>query len=743
MKNARSTRRSLLFLLALALPAWIAAVNGLDAYVRLKTSGGTGIPLKWNPATPGYRIQADGSDDIADKSEETAIDQAFAHWTAAPNSSITVTRGNDLVAPPTVFNDTDGKNVIFFDENDDSGFFAGASPIIAITPVFFNPSNGVILEADMLFNGQDHTFSTTLQAGHFDVQSIATHEAGHFIGLDHTGALAATMVPFAQPAITFLRSLESDDLAGAAEAYPAGSGFGSISGKARRAADGSAINGAHLVAVAQTTGMLAATASSRTNGNFLIDGLAPGDYLVYATPLEGPVKGNNLQIGSVDTDFAPTLFGGNGSPLAVTVLAGADTPIGNLDNGADDARTSSTSSRKKLNPGASKTFTLTLPGWSPPFDVQTRSAKVTVTNVVPATGSASVTVQAAVDAAPGLYDLFAVTTSGPVSFTPVLGMLEVIAPAPGLTGLNPASGPVDGGDTITFTGSDFQPGSFVTFGGVGAASVTFVSSTQLQVVTPAHAVGTVDVTVISPDGQQGSLAGAFNFEAAPTILTVFPVAGQAAGGTEVTLTGANFTTDAVVRFGGTDSPSVTFVSTTTLKAATPAGVAGSADVEVEVPGQTIANQPGAFTYKAAPDPVITSMSPHSGDFRGGEVLLIKGTNLGASPQVFFSADQVTGQGGKAAAVVSPGEGPGDLKVTTPKLSKGTHTVLLVTENDQAVFANAVFKAFNATASGGSGGGCGGMVAGGGGGPPDAGDALALLLWVGVWFGLRRRGGRRG
>jgi large repetitive protein len=68
------------------------------------------------------------------------------------------------------------------------------------------------------------------------------------------------------------------------------------------------------------------------------------------------------------------------------------------------------------------------------------------------------------------------------------------------------SGSIFGG-TVTINGTGFQNGATVTFGGVSATGVVFVSSTELTVNPPAHAAGVVTVVVTNPDSQSGSLLG--------------------------------------------------------------------------------------------------------------------------------------------------------------------------------------------------------------------------------------------
>jgi hypothetical protein len=66
--------------------------------------------------------------------------------------------------------------------------------------------------------------------------------------------------------------------------------------------------------------------------------------------------------------------------------------------------------------------------------------------------------------------------------------------------VGPSGGPIQGGTTVTITGHGFKQGDTVLFGGVPAASVSYVSRFELQAVTPSipmGSAGAVNVTVSS------------------------------------------------------------------------------------------------------------------------------------------------------------------------------------------------------------------------------------------------------
>lgn len=113
---------------------------------------------------------------------------------------------------------------------------------------------------------------------------------------------------------------------------------------------------------------------------------------------------------------------------------------------------------------------------------------------------------------------------------------------PTISGVSPATGSKAGGDSVTITGTNFYGTPSVTFGGTTATNVTLVNSTTLTAITPTHAIGQVNVVVTNPDSQNTTLTNGFTYtESSPTISNISPVNGPVAGGTNVTITGTNFT----------------------------------------------------------------------------------------------------------------------------------------------------------------------------------------------------------
>lgn len=237
---------------------------------------------------------------------------------------------------------------------------------------------------------------------------------------------------------------------------------------------------------------------------------------------------------------------------------------------------------------------------------------------------------------------------------------------PAISSVSPNSGDAAGGTAVTITGSNFASGAAVSFGGSPAANVSFVSSTQLKSITPAHASGSVTVVVTNPDGTNAALAGGFTYTSSSlSISGVSPNSGDTAGGTVVTIAGANFASGATVSFGGSSASNVSFVSSSQLKATTPAHTAGSVTVAVTNPDGTSATLAGGYTFGSS-SLTVSSASPISGPAAGGTTVTISGANFQTGVSVTFgglAATSVTLSNSSTIVAVTPAHSSGSVSVT--------------------------------------------------------------------------------
>jgi hypothetical protein len=244
--------------------------------------------------------------------------------------------------------------------------------------------------------------------------------------------------------------------------------------------------------------------------------------------------------------------------------------------------------------------------------------------------------------------------------------------APAVTALDVASGTTAGGTVVVLTGSNFNGATGVSFGSTAAANFTVVSATEIDATAPAHAAGTVHVTVTSAYGTSStSSADQFTFLAAPTVSGVSPSSGSTLGGDTVTITGTNFSGLVAVSFGGTPAAALTVNSSTQITATAPAQYAGVVDITVTTAnGNSGTSSADQFTF-VAPTPTITSLSSHSGVVGGGGTLTITGTNFTGATAVLFgdapatSYTVVSATSITATVPAAATNGTVDVTVTTP------------------------------------------------------------------------------
>ena len=123
---------------------------------------------------------------------------------------------------------------------------------------------------------------------------------------------------------------------------------------------------------------------------------------------------------------------------------------------------------------------------------------------------------------------------------------------------------------------------------------------------------------------------------APTITSISPESGSAAGGTKITLVGSAFHTEATVHIGSKLCLDLTVKNDTTMTCNTPSGSADAVTVTVTVTNPDTQSASSSFTYTAIltedgggdpPTPTISKISPTSGPLTGNGTLTITGTNF--------------------------------------------------------------------------------------------------------------------
>lgn len=185
-----------------------------------------GVVVWWKDSCVAYEIEATGGKNVSYDSVASVAATSFSTWTsvacAAGQVTMTVTAGKAVPLACTAVGYVKGAknnvNEIIF--HDDGWPYNDGFNTIALTTLTFNADTGQILDADIELNTSSGLITTgTPTASTFDLQSVLTHESGHFFGLAHSGHTEATMYSKYLPASTSMRVLAADDTAGICAIY--------------------------------------------------------------------------------------------------------------------------------------------------------------------------------------------------------------------------------------------------------------------------------------------------------------------------------------------------------------------------------------------------------------------------------------------------------------------------------------------------------------------------------------------
>ncbi|MBL8678351.1 MAG: matrixin family metalloprotease [Myxococcales bacterium] len=206
-KRSTSMKRSTV---ALAL-ACAAVAQSAAAY--------TPSASKWNPASLpiGYRINAMSAPaSLGPTAAVSTVEAGFATW-AAPACTTWRSRNDGASALTRARSGDSERSVMWLSGTWPSELGSVNSTIGVTTPVW--RSGGYFIDADIQFNAVGFRWGDGT-GGTVDTQSIAVHEEGHFLGLDHTNVRGAIMFPSYSGGQ--IRNLNADDQAGVCFLYPSG-----------------------------------------------------------------------------------------------------------------------------------------------------------------------------------------------------------------------------------------------------------------------------------------------------------------------------------------------------------------------------------------------------------------------------------------------------------------------------------------------------------------------------------------
>jgi hypothetical protein len=215
--------------------------------------------LFWPELCVTFAVQENGSPlrGISYSKAEEASRRAFQTWISADcgsgrHPSIGVVSLGSVVCDQVEYNhDAPAKDgepakvagpnanlIVFRDDN----WTHADSKTIALTTITFATSTGEILDADIEVNSQDIELTTGETIVRNDLQSVLTHEVGHFFGLAHSRVPGASMNPDYDRGNLDFRSLSEDDRQGICDIYGPLVDSGDSSGAGGAAAQDDAID---------------------------------------------------------------------------------------------------------------------------------------------------------------------------------------------------------------------------------------------------------------------------------------------------------------------------------------------------------------------------------------------------------------------------------------------------------------------------------------------------------------------
>ncbi|MCS6899433.1 MAG: matrixin family metalloprotease [Myxococcales bacterium] len=227
-------RSALSLLLLILFGVWLIPTPA-DAFCRSRTCKGSGcardadgcpaegLPLYWPGSCVGFSFQRNLSAKYDPELLRTAIRRAFFAWTQLPcpggPATLTFSENEDTSCNASGFDDKGPNvNVVLF--RDDDFPYKDEDNTLAKTTVTYDAKTGVILDADIEINSAFNELTFTAHHAVYDLESIMTHEVGHFIGLAHTPVPEATMYASYELGSLDLRTLHQDDIDAVCTVYP-------------------------------------------------------------------------------------------------------------------------------------------------------------------------------------------------------------------------------------------------------------------------------------------------------------------------------------------------------------------------------------------------------------------------------------------------------------------------------------------------------------------------------------------
>jgi hypothetical protein len=186
----------------------------------------SGHPLFWPTSCTSFGVHSAGSPlrGISFEQASTIITASYQKWISVdcgearlPGIKV-ATKGEIECGKPEYNQSTGNANVWIFRDTDWP--YQSQFATLALTTITFNTLNGEIYDADVEINSHNNQITIGDEMVLLDLESIVTHETGHFFGLSHSSVPGSTMIAEYRAGETAIRSLDADDQAGMCAIYP-------------------------------------------------------------------------------------------------------------------------------------------------------------------------------------------------------------------------------------------------------------------------------------------------------------------------------------------------------------------------------------------------------------------------------------------------------------------------------------------------------------------------------------------
>lgn len=259
---------------------------------------------------------------------------------------------------------------------------------------------------------------------------------------------------------------------------------------------------------------------------------------------------------------------------------------------------------------------------------------------------------------------------------------------PQVFSISPASGPNEGGTTVTIVGTGFEQPVQVLFGRGGAAAnfngveatVQSVTSNRIVLTTPAargfgqdNVNQLVDILVKNLNtGFSTVAAGFFKYGSNVLITAMGPGAGSYLGGTKVTIFGQGFEAPVAVSLGGIGQLVLSVTGTEIIiqtvgvpvTVCPPSGVIAATGVQVTNINTGATGQAANLTFSyLVPLPVITGINPNAGG--SGTAATLSGNNFSTRGVQVVFGDPTTGSSATVTSVAASGQSIGVIVPPAP------------------------------------------------------------------------------